>query len=137
MESMHLRECRRFFGHIMDRLLAAGWLESVGFSRQLGFEIAWTLKGAERASILKDLVVQYGLDEFDTAPQLFTEACRVGLHSPEFDLVKIDPVTRAFWLQCLAELPLEEHEGDLLGLVHLVMGWQPHESQQQRNRLTA
>lgn len=134
---MHLRECRRLFGHIMDRLLAAGWLESIGFSRQLGFEIVWTLKGAERASILKDLVIQYGLDEFDMAPQLFTEACRGGPGSRDAGAVRIDAATRAFWLQCLNELPLEEQSDDLLGLVHLVMGWQPRESQRRQDSLMA
>jgi hypothetical protein len=109
----------------MDRLLAAGWLESVGFSRHRGFETGWTLKGAERASILKDLVIRFGLDEIDMAPQTFTRACRGEVDPATAGIGDIDPMTRDFWLRCLEELPLEEQSDDLLGLVHLVVGWEP------------
>lgn len=85
---------------IVCRLMTAGWVESYSYMPPTGYQLTWSITGAEKAFFLKDAVSDNGLDK-DGAAVAFTRDCQT-----EEDTTPLGD----FWMACLRELSLKENE---------------------------
>jgi hypothetical protein len=119
-------EMDALFSRIMDRMVEAQWLQSYTRTEGKGFRLHWTVDGAIRAALLRDLCTSHGLIDDDRAPASFDMLAQ-GLSLPSDVRFpgQIDERAARVWLESVAALRLDRSGDDLLVFVHVVMGWAP------------
>ena len=114
------------FTRVFDRMVEAGWIHHYTFTTGKGFRPAWTVTGTARASRFSFIIKGCGLDEGDKSALIFDKLAH-GERLPDGFSVAGDipeDVTRD-WRDGVAELGLRGDEDGLLGMVHIILGWQP------------
>ena len=119
-------EPRQIFTRILDLMLKAGWLHHHAYTEGKGFHLAWSVKGAARASGLSRIIQGCSLDEGDKTPLVF-DILAYGERLPSgFSFLGDAPdEEKAAWREAVAELGLRGDEDGLLAMVHIVEGWKP------------
>jgi hypothetical protein len=112
------------FGRLFERMLLARWLREVRFTDGKGWRLVWTVKGTQRAFLLRQIVVAFRLTDDDRAPiafDIFTQGKGSALF-PHWE--KNDDLAR-FWFHCVEDLHLHGDGDGLLALAHMVVQWAP------------
>ena len=113
---------------VLDRMLAAGWITSHVFKDGGAYSVIWSLPGAQRAILLRKIVIAYGLTGDDRAALALDKIARgqslggLGMFKGERD-----PVLFGFWIECVDALALHGDQDGLLILCHIVKGKAPDE----------
>jgi len=125
-------EMRAQFERVMERMVAAGWLQNFTYTEGKGFHLGWKAEGAQRAILLRQIHGAFRLYENNGAGIIlfykFAQGQSLGADS--------SPALEGFWrrqaakevtefcLECCKELSLSEEE-DFLVLIHIILEWAP------------
>ena len=117
-------QAHALFERVFEQMLKARWLYEWSFTDGKGWKLGWTAQGAQRAVLLKKMIVAFRLANDDRAPIAFGIFLqREG--PPIFSHWRHDDEMAGFWRQCVQELFLQGDGDGLLTLVHIIVGWAP------------
>jgi hypothetical protein len=103
---------------IFEMMLKARWVKFYTFTDGGGCRLAWTTGGAQRAMILKAIILSYDLYDEDYAPVAFTIMSRSGDLNGMAETAH--PELLAFWRDCCDEIGLKSLMDDCLAFVQIV-----------------
>lgn len=106
-------------------MVLAGWLRSYGFMAGVGYGLAWSADGAQKALLLEDLSIRFELTSMKEGPVDFHRSCKEMILAGDRFVPPTEIAVASFWLTCISELGLDDDLEGQHALIDLVTRFGP------------
>lgn len=115
---------RGTYVHVLERMLAAGWIVEYRFMESAGIRIEWSKASRKSVQLLRRIVRGFQLNANQRTAVRFDQLCENSLGGHPAPGA-VDPELARFWRESLNQLQLSREDGDFVWFIRAMEEFGP------------